>query len=161
MSEAKPLDLEGILKECVYEWNEKAEKYIQKQFKHWIDCYYPQVMIPKNKQDVVIVPISIKHDFWRDVFTDVVETVKWRMCKLIKQRIKSACEFFLKYKDKPELLWEEAEVLEETKLSKREKKSLFNMLYLIREPRKREDILELLRHYNEWLFKLAFKGVLK
>jgi len=81
----KPLDLEEILRECEYEWNEKAEEYIQKQFEYWIDCYYPEVMIPKNKQDVVVVPRSIRHDFWRDVFTDVVETVKWRIHKLIQE----------------------------------------------------------------------------
>jgi len=98
----EPLDLERILRECEYEWNEKAEKYIQKQFEHWIDCYYPQTVIPENKQDVVIVPLSISRDFWRDVFTDVVKTVKWRMHEVIKHYIKSAVQGLIQEIDQRE-----------------------------------------------------------
>ena len=47
----------------------------------------------------------------------------------VKQRINSACEFYLKYKDNPELL---------VKIK-----------------------IKNVNAYNEWLFKLAFKEVLK
>jgi len=149
MSEGKhrPLDLEEILRECEYEWDEKAEEYIQKQFEHWIDCYYPEVMIPENKQDVVIVPLSIRHDFWRDVFTDVVKTVKGRLQKVLIQRIKSACEFYLRYKDNPELF----------------SKNVFKIKWEFYS-----DVGHLIwntdknrwENYNEWLFRLTFKSVL-
>ena len=60
----------------------------------------------------------------------------------IKQRIKSACEFWLKYKDKPELLMKDAGCKGDIEsASKRYFKSK--------------------RDYNEWLFKLAFKDVIE
>jgi len=72
--------------------------------------------------------------------------------ELIKQRIKFACEFYLKYKDNPELLAEEHpeyfsyiykfEVVGDCK----------NVLVF-------KDILIDVDQYNEWLFKLAFKEV--
>lgn len=64
----------------------------------------------------------------------------------IKQRIKSAVKFYLRYKDKPELLLEE--------LPEYEKE--FNKITDIFASR-----LDHHKPYNEWLFRLAFKGVLK
>jgi len=65
----------------------------------------------------------------------------------LKQRIKSACEFYLRYKDKPELLIKEHPEYEEEidDIKKYSDKAFF----------REEDI----QKYNEWLFKLAFKGV--
>jgi len=64
----------------------------------------------------------------------------------IKQRIKSACEFYLKYKDNPELFSKEQ--------------------YKIKWERYRDIgclvwVKKMWINYNEWLFKLAFKEVLK
>jgi len=75
-----------------------------------------------------------------------------KLIELIIQRIKSACKFYLKYKDNPELLAEEHyeyfsyiykfEVVGDCK----------NVLVF-------KDILIDADQYNEWLFKLAFKPV--
>jgi len=58
----------------------------------------------------------------------------------LKQRLKSACEFYLRYKDKPELLIKEY-------------------------PEYKEELDEegwwFSSEYNNWLFKLAFKDVFK
>ena len=77
------------------------------------------------------------------------------MCE-VKQRIKQACEFYLRYKDKPELLMKEQEWV----------------LKLEVPVNKLGDILEYSRNdwrlvwqnkdeYNEWLFKITFAQVLK
>ena len=71
----------------------------------------------------------------------------------IKQRLKSACEFYLKYKDNPDLLMkEQPEYEKETK-----------KFYSKGRKTKHRDIIGMwhLDEYNEWLFKLAFKKVLK
>jgi len=59
----------------------------------------------------------------------------------LRQRIKSACEFYLRYKDKPELLIKEHPEFFE--IIKRIQKNYFDWSY----------------YYNEWLFKLAFKPI--
>jgi len=64
----------------------------------------------------------------------------------VKQRINSACEFYLKYKDNPELFSKEQ--------------------YKIKWERYRDIgclvwVKKMWINYNEWLFKLAFKEVLK
>jgi len=76
------------------------------------------------------------------IFPTPKELVKKTITK-IKQRLKSACEFYLRYKDKPELLNREKKILELKKLLKKLK-------------RQKKDIIEILDKYNEWLFKLAF-----
>ena len=70
----------------------------------------------------------------------------------LKQQIKEACEFYLRYKDNPSLLWKE-----NPKYRKKLKK------FGITEKWVSEDCDELYdwEDYNEWLFKLAFKGVLE
>jgi len=71
-----------------------------------------------------------------------VHNLKRELLSKVKQRIKSACEFYLKYKDKPELLFEE----------KREYRVILAHLFGDDKDTSR---------YNEWLFKLAFEDVLK
>ena len=86
----------------------------------------------------------------------------------LKQRIKSACEFYLKYKDDPELLWkEQLDNIEKLKAKIRLQQFLTN----IREiPSPKGEVscvhgwdmydkCKLLKEYNKWLFKLAFKDV--
>ena len=70
----------------------------------------------------------------------------------IKQCIKSACEFYLRYKDKPELLKKEhSEFKEEVEK------------FIIKKHPILQNIFDYtafnLREYNKWLFKLAFKSV--
>jgi len=67
---------------------------------------------------------------------------------LIKQRIKSPCEFYLRYKDKPELLVKEHPKYEKIGI-------VSYVLQAIEVEKIHQD------EYNEWLFKLAFKDVFK
>ena len=65
----------------------------------------------------------------------------------IENLIKSACEFYLKFKDNPELLIEEHPEYEAVIKDKFELKiPHYGWLFV---------------EYNEWLFKLAFRSVLK
>ena len=69
--------------------------------------------------------------------------------------VKSAVEWFLKYKDRPELLVKEQPIY---------KKEVDEMWYKAKEKRSysthsaKEDFL---KAYNEWLFKTAFEDVMK
>ena len=63
-----------------------------------------------------------------------LEEIEW----IIRQHLKSACEFYLRYKDKPHLL-----IREYPKYEKQARKFI-------------DDV----EKYNDWLFKLAFGGVL-
>ena len=88
----------------------------------------------------------------------------------IKQRIKSACEFYLRYKDKPELL-----IKEHPEYKKHEIQIFKNhptyadeirkIGEIIEETKLREVLMEVdtfyTEKYNDWLFKLAFKDVLE
>jgi len=77
----------------------------------------------------------------------------------IKARIKSACEFYLRYKDKPELLWDNYFLK-----NKEHRLKLFVFCDKLRGLREQGDVEKLINdfylkidNYNEWLFKLAFK----
>ena len=63
--------------------------------------------------------------------------------------IKSACEFWLRYKDNPELLIKEHSEYEKEVSNIKE----FSDKAFFREKK--------MRKYNEWLFRLAFKEVLE
>ena len=99
------------------------------------------------------------------------------MCE-VKQRIKQACEFYLKYKDNPRLLVEDYPEFEE---KIKEMEWIPNLDF---ERCAKEEFIEkgncdicplkvrcwegqiikneyFKENYNEWLFKLAFKEVLK
>ena len=76
------------------------------------------------------------------------------ICDRIKFRIKSACEFFLRYKDRPSLLWKKRPEYRK----EMEKKDIMDESWIkLDEPDEIYDWSE----YNEWLFKLAFKSVLE
>jgi len=98
----------------------------------------------------------------------------------IKQRIKKACEFYLRYKDNPELFVSHFKGKGNKKIEEELEKE-FRRRYnyntkdkeLVRQMResktfwmivpsykKRIDTIEL-NEYNKWLFKLAFKDVFK
>ena len=76
----------------------------------------------------------------------------------IKQRIGSACEFYLRYKDKPKLfVKEQRKFLEERYEKDRFAKFLLDSFEHIDFLLKSYYLLE----FNAWLFKLTFKGVFK
>ena len=71
---------------------------------------------------------------------------------VIRRYLKSACEFYLKYKDKPLLLvkdWNE------------KWGDVFDFIDRFSYWTKRNKKVWKLNKYNEWLFKLAFKPVLE
>jgi len=74
------------------------------------------------------------------------QQIKW----ILEHYLKSACEFYLRYKDKPKLL-----ILERPKYKEEVEKMITNLVT--------EEFMEdyeVLSKYNSWLFKLAFKDVL-
>ena len=93
---------------------------------------------------------------------DLEEFRKWRaktnpdltfsisQIEFIKQRLKSACEFYLRYKDNPEVLGREHLEYYDMVVSEAERIGVLEF-----------EKIENLRFYNEWLFKLAFKGVME
>ena len=84
------------------------------------------------------------------IITQLLEVTKESIrltTKEIKQRIKSACEFYLRYKDKPAVLWKEREEYRRN---------------LIKLDKLENDYFRFdMDEYNEWLFKLAFRSVMK
>jgi len=68
-----------------------------------------------------------------------------------KQRLKSACEFYLRYKDNPELL---------IKKHPKYENDVEEFILKLRDAEDGFDIWETHDKYNDWLFKLAFKDVL-
>ena len=67
----------------------------------------------------------------------------------IKQHIKQACEFYLRYKDKPKLL---AKEYPNIRVSEEAFPYFFKTSF---------SKIKVKFKYNEWLFKLAFKEILK
>jgi len=108
---------------------------------------------------------------------DVDRAIKMTLSR-IKQRIKSACEFYLRYKDNPELLIKEhPEYKEEIESFRLIPNPYFeecstnehlkegdcrNCPDFVRENCFKGEMIENLafkENYNEWLFKLTFKEV--
>ena len=84
-------------------------------------------------------------EFWREYKkSPIVEDIRL-IVDLYRQHTISACEFYLKYKDKPELLIHDFPEFEAELRDKFE----------LRVPHYSWAYTE----YNEWLFKLAFKDV--
>jgi len=110
----QPLDFEGLKDEILNEF----AKWYSSNFKTWKEMI--EFYGTGDETEPKVVDISIKK---------------------IKQRIKSACEFYLRYKDNPELFAEE-------QFEKFEFKILGNFV----ETKNGKKI-----KYNEWLFKLAFQ----
>lgn len=82
----------------------------------------------------------------------IVKRVATLTTEYIKQRIKSACEFYLRYKDKPEEFFED---FDNFNFSIEKKEELADFICRVRNCSK-EDLEWVLNDYNEWLFKLAF-----
>jgi len=81
------------------------------------------------------------------------------------ERIKKACEFYLKYKDNPKLLRKEYPEKAKIEIDYVTAEDIINEAERIVERYGKVEAQPTLRlkiiEYNEWLFKLAFKGVLK
>lgn len=71
------------------------------------------------------------------------------------QRLKSACEFYLRYKDTPELLVKEHYDL----LKNMEQEDGWALVLLVAIPERIK--IKRIDEYNEWLFRLAFREVLE
>ena len=83
--------------------------------------------------------------------------------KYIKQCIRVACEFYLKYKDDPELLIKEyPEYKKEIEERNKEFLSIAENLKQSLIPDVVKGVVLSFKHkeYNNWLFKLAFKSIL-
>jgi len=127
-------------------------------------------LLAKNIMDMIIQGLT-RNEKIVDTKEDAIELTSDLINEIvdeIKQRLKSACEFYLKYKDNPELLIEE------------QKKYYDNLednpfLIAIFDTLNRSKIIDkfdekecgwklyekekALKEYNDWLFKLAFKDV--
>jgi len=103
---------------------EEIKKEIKEEVLQWL---YKEVKQP----DKYLISIALGHAIRKTV-----------------ERIRKACEFYLRYKDKPRLLWKEFEfsdVDDEKKCGE----------FVDRQ----EEEVFVIDEYNEWLFKLAFRGV--
>jgi len=84
--------------------------------------------------------------------------------KYIKQRIRAACEFYLRYKDDPDLLIKEhPEYKEEIEERKREFQSVKENIKQSLIPAVIKGIVlsSGYKEYNDWLFKEAFQNLQK
>ena len=99
-----------------------------------------------------------------------IRRVFWHLKKNVIEDIKSACEFYLRYKDNPELLIknfpeykiELAKIgLEELEIIQLRYSQFKHPRIFIGMPEGAYINLKQVSEYNEWLFKLAFKDVLE
>lgn len=136
----EPLDLETWRKEIISK-AEKLEKEIKEGFKIKYDAFFVYIPGPKRL-------LELKRKDW-----EVARLYGMlKAIKEVKEKIKSACEFYLKYKDNPELLLKEHPKYKEKIENFRILKPLGNYI-----KGKYYDV----DRYNKWLFKLAFKDVLE
>jgi len=102
-------------------------------------------------------------EFWEGYKNSpIIEDIKV-IIALYRRHIKSACEFYLKYKDDPDLfITEHPEYKEEIEEEKREFQSVVeNMKQSLIPDIVKGIVLSLgYKEYNEWLFKLAFRDIL-
>lgn len=94
-------------------------------------------------------------DTCRTCESDCEEVIDFTL-KKVKQRIKSACEFYLRYKDNPRLLGKEHPLLiEKVNELYRKHIEIEEELGENYDPKSKTFIDE----YNLWLFKLAFSDI--
>ena len=80
------------------------------------------------------------------------------MTSLFHKKLNSACEFYLRYKDNPKLLYSERlDLWQDFGLETR-----LDIAWLKAKSKGKDiDQKKWLKKYNDWLFKLAFKEVLE
>jgi len=147
-----PLDLKDIRKEL--ETLKKIDT-IQKRKQNWKSVI---LEFEKYNQEVIYCYRCGKIDivgngdcYCKDEAKILKE--KNKLFHAIVGRIKSACEFYLRYKDNPKLLIEEYPEYE------KEIEKFNSDKHLYQEFDKYTAVS--LKEYNEWLFRLAFKDVLE
>lgn len=69
--------IKKIMREVEYEWSDDVEKKLQNKFEKWRNSYRNEI----GRSKTVSVPVRIADDFWRDMFTDVVQSVHSRVEK--------------------------------------------------------------------------------
>jgi len=84
--------------------------------------------------------------------SQVVDIVTLKLKKEIRKQVRQACEFYLKYKDNPELLSKDYNYLN---------KKVLSFLKPLNEESLGYGSYWEMEKYNEWLFRLAFKDVLE
>ena len=97
-------------------------------------------------------PLDLEEMKWKQPVSEKAKFQNWLIDE-VKQRIKSACEFYLKYKDDPPLFWDEQK--EYRKLLKKDLGHIIIRWETMKRFRDSRD------KYNDWLFRLAFRSVLK
>jgi len=141
MRENKPkvLDLEGIERKLLKDFKKVFED--MKKEMEW-DINFEDFISSERmlKEDIEEIK-SLEIDYEYSVLIGMLY-----MFKKLQQRIKQACEFYLRYKDKPELL-----LKEQRNLVGIPEGTEFYPPGLIHLKDKYK--------YNEWLFRLAFKDV--
>ena len=120
---------------------EKLAELEHKQWAHWTEYMLENLYLENRERWKVQLRTSYK-----DLSEKEKESDRDWARKVIKL-IKSACEFYLRYKDRPDNLAEEQPQYKK-ELSK------FDYLYC-------GALLTDLERYNEWLFRLAFKSIFK
>ena len=97
----------------------------------------------ENSSDVALEKTLLEHPFTH-------EDLQW-LLKKISERVRSACEFYLKYKDDPMLLLNEyRDKYEEIKVPEGVEFYPPGVVKCVDT-----------KKYNAWLFKLAFKDIFK
>jgi len=98
---------------------------------------------------------------------ETIETEVYDLLDEIRQRIKSACEFYLRYKNDPELLIEEHPEYIKKKIAildifdkSAKTVSLQDFISIINKMNYENYSKQIENSFNEWLFKLAFKKVI-
>jgi len=122
---------------------EKLAELEHKQWAHWTEYMLENLNLENRERWKVQLRTTYK-----DLSEKEKESDRDWARKVIKL-IKSACEFWLKYKDNPELL-----IKEHPEYKAKVKNNLWDCWF--------EDEAEMRqKEYNRWLFKLAFKEVLE
>jgi len=107
----------------------------------------PQPLSLKEIDKDKIIEEAIK-----EILNNAIDTFKQE----IKQRIKSACEFYLEYKDDPNKLIKDFPYLKNQSIDGFPEDTVEEVAKI-----KGYDIDVYLMQYNEWLFKFAFKEILE
>ena len=115
----------------------------------------PEPLINKVVEEIEEAKEEVIDLFFSDRKVDErdIEIVFYHLKKNILEDVKSACEFYLRYKDNPELLWNER---------KKYRKQMKNLPIMWFDVKIKGEIWfeeEDIKDYNEWLFKLAFRDV--
>ena len=134
----QPLDLEELEKTILSYFDREKER-----------------LLKKEQEKFILKPdLSDYYAGKKEECSVMKEIIRTHLKREIKQRLKSACELYLQYKDNPELFVKELpEYREEVDKIWYKYKQLKPSLHSAKE--------DFMREYNDWLFHLVFKSVLE